>query len=159
MDMARKFIQMGRTRSLRYALRKGGKKYDYGNADEKPNKAGTGKVQERELDAHGHRLGGKEIPRTGEVFDQGKLDGAGVFESYLKRCWADQVYNSAWEEWRAAAKGKGKGKAAGEAGTVKAEVKEESERVKREVSPNVRNTRIAGRHAARGTGQIKKELD
>jgi hypothetical protein len=140
MDITRKFIQMGRTRSLRYALRKGGVKYDYGDGDGDETKTGvkaetSGKEQpggersredesreakperntERQLDAHGHRLGGTEIPRTGEVFDQGKLDGAGVFERYLERCWEDEVYKDAWEEWRA--EGKGKAKLGGQIGS------------------------------------------
>ena len=77
MDTARKFLQMGRTRSLRYALRRGGKKYDH-----TPN-------GERE-----------EIPRTGEVYDEEKLRGAGVFEGFLGRVWEDAVYLGNWEEWR-----------------------------------------------------------
>ncbi|KAI9638095.1 uncharacterized protein MKK02DRAFT_14696, partial [Dioszegia hungarica] len=74
-DTARKFIQMGRTRSLRYALRPGGKKYEHDDE--------TGEK--------------KEIKRTGEVHDQGKLDGAGVFAEVLKRCWEDGWYQDAFE--------------------------------------------------------------
>lgn len=77
-DTARKFIQMGRTRSLRYALRPGGKKYEHDDE--------TGEK--------------KEIKRTGEVHDQGKLDGAGVFAEVLKRCWEDGWYQDAFERWK-----------------------------------------------------------
>ncbi|WVR05186.1 hypothetical protein IAU60_002198 [Kwoniella sp. DSM 27419] len=74
MDICRKFIQMGRTRSLRYALRPGGRKYDPST--------------------------GKERQRTGQVYDQGKLDGAGVYEAWLARCWDDEAYKELWDEWR-----------------------------------------------------------
>jgi hypothetical protein len=77
MDISRKFIQMGRTRSLRYALRRGGKKY--------------------ETAADGSK---KAMKRTGEVYDEGKLKGANVFEGYLDRCWADEEYKRAFERWR-----------------------------------------------------------
>ncbi|WVF72191.1 hypothetical protein IAT40_007003 [Kwoniella sp. CBS 6097] len=74
MDICRKFIQMGRTRSLRYALRKGGRKYDPSTGEEKE--------------------------RTGKVYDQGKLDGANIYEKWLDRCWANEEYSRAWEEWK-----------------------------------------------------------
>ncbi|WWC69417.1 uncharacterized protein I206_103356 [Kwoniella pini CBS 10737] len=74
MDICRKFIQMGRTRSLRYALRPGGKKYDPST--------------------------GKERKRTGEVYDQGKLDGANIYEKWLDKCWNDKIYKKAWEDWK-----------------------------------------------------------
>lgn len=123
MDMARKFIQMGRTRSLRYALRKGGKKYERAeDADGKNHGEGEGDVAVKEEKAEletdmeqekgkGKALQGdgkpakKEIPRTGKVYDQTKLDGAQVFESFLDRCWADEVYKDAWESWKVAGKG------------------------------------------------------
>lgn len=50
------------------------------------------------------RAGRKEIPRTGEVYDESKLEGASVFEGYLDRCWRDEVYARAWEDWREAGK-------------------------------------------------------
>ena len=81
MDTARKFIQMGRTRSLRYALRAGGRKYKTSEQDGK----GKRKV---------------EIPRTGNVYDQGKLRGAQVFEDYLRRVWEDEIYIDHWQRWR-----------------------------------------------------------
>lgn len=78
-DTARKFIQMGRTRSLRYALRPGGKKYEVdGDTGEK-----------------------KAMERTGKVYDQRKLDGAGVFEKVLKRCWEDEWYQDKFKRWKA----------------------------------------------------------
>ncbi|WRT67182.1 uncharacterized protein IL334_004148 [Kwoniella shivajii] len=74
MDICRKFIQMGRTRSLRYALRPGGKKYDSQT--------------------------GKEFKRSGKIYDQGKLDGANVYEDYLGKCWDDLKYKKSWDGWR-----------------------------------------------------------
>lgn len=73
MDVTRKFVQMGRTRSLRYALRPGGRKYD--------------------------KTTGKEMRRTGEVADEGKLAGANIFEGYLADIETDEVYAKAKEEW------------------------------------------------------------
>ncbi|WWD01306.1 hypothetical protein V866_008249 [Kwoniella sp. B9012] len=74
MDICRKFIQMGRTRSLRYALRPGGRKYDPST--------------------------GEERQRTGKVYDQSKLEGAEVYEKWLGKCWDDECYKKAWESWR-----------------------------------------------------------
>lgn len=73
MDVTRKFIQMGRTRSLRYALRPGGRKYD--------------------------KTTGKEMKRTGEVADKSKLEGAKIFEACLKRIEGDEVYAKAKKSW------------------------------------------------------------
>lgn len=64
---------MGRTRSLRYALRPGGRKYD---KDEKGNKV--------------------EIPRTGEVHDESKMRGARIYQDYEERIWADKTYKRLW---------------------------------------------------------------
>ena len=105
MDITRKFIQMGRTRSLRYALRKGGRKYEPTSTSESELKGkggGKGKSEEGEED----RGTKTEIPRTGEIYDQGKLDGANVFEGYLDKCWGCEEYSNAWEEWREAGKKK-----------------------------------------------------
>lgn len=77
MDTSRKFLQMGRTRSLRYALRPGGQKYTKGE--------------------HGKK---EPMDRTGKVYDEEKLKGANVFEGFVDRCWADDVYNGAFERWR-----------------------------------------------------------
>ncbi len=73
MDVVRKFVQMGRTRSLRYALRPGGRKYDPAT--------------------------GAEMRRTGDVADEGKLAGAQVFEACLADIEADEVYAKAKEAW------------------------------------------------------------
>lgn len=113
MDTTRKFIQMGRTRSLRYALRKGGRKYEQPNPEtdvkRKPKRSGDddeddeaeGEIRAGEKGSHTSRVAGrKEIPRTGEVYDESKLEGANIFEGYLDRCWADEVYARAWQDWR-----------------------------------------------------------
>lgn len=73
MDVTRKFIQMGRTRSLRYALRPGGRKYD--------------------------KTTGEEMKRTGKVADESKLKGAKIFEACLKRIEGDEVYAKAKKDW------------------------------------------------------------
>lgn len=114
MDITRKFIQMGRTRSLRYALRKGGKKYEHPDSapetDDIKGKRKRSEDNDQDNEAEskekgiGHEVsrgsGRKEIPRTGEVYDEEKLEGANIFEGYLDRCWADEVYSRAWQDWR-----------------------------------------------------------
>ncbi len=68
MDMARKFLQMGYTRSRRYANHKGGKKYDGPVPDDKKGQSG----------AHGR----KELPRSNE--DPLKAESAKIFyERYI----------------------------------------------------------------------------
>ena len=102
MDVSRKFIQMGRTRSLRYALRKGGKKYE---PSKSTRSAGAAKAEEdgppgtyQIKRATGEKL--KVIPRTGEVYDEEKLRGAEIFRSYEGMCWADEAYKAAYEQWK-----------------------------------------------------------
>ncbi len=80
MDIARKFIQMGYTRSTRYALRPGGRKYDQDT--------------------------GEEIPRTGEIADQEKYEGSLIFKEYRKKIEEDETYVEAKEEWRVEVEGK-----------------------------------------------------
>jgi hypothetical protein len=63
MDMARKFLQMGYTRSRRYANHKGGKKYDGPVPPDKKGQSG----------AHGR----KELPRSEE--DSIKAESARIF--------------------------------------------------------------------------------
>ncbi|MFZ1250128.1 MAG: DUF4385 domain-containing protein [Candidatus Microsaccharimonas sp.] len=63
MDMARKFLQMGYTRSRRYANHKGGKKYDGPVPHDKKGQSG----------AHGR----KELPRSPE--DPVKAESARIF--------------------------------------------------------------------------------
>jgi hypothetical protein len=63
MDMARKFLQMGYTRSRRYANHKGGKKYDGPVPADKKGQSG----------AHGR----KELPRSEE--DKVKSESARIF--------------------------------------------------------------------------------
>ena len=106
MDITRKFIQMGRTRSLRYALRKGGRKYEPLETDPKDKPKGRRKSKEEEDEERKLKT---ELPRTGEVYDQEKLNGANVFEEYLAKCWESEEYSKAWEEWREAGKSKAKG--------------------------------------------------
>lgn len=117
MDTARKFIQMGRTRSLRYALRPGGRKYAYVSGEDKGNKgeslaSASSKAAQRPShddddgstsDPHDDHSNGRRkvaMKRTGKVYDEEKLKGAQIFEGYLDRCWADEVYSRAWEAWK-----------------------------------------------------------
>ena len=64
-DMARKFLQMGYTRSRRYANHKGGKKYDGPVPDDKKGQSG----------AHGRA----ELPRSPE--DPVKAESARIFKA------------------------------------------------------------------------------
>lgn len=75
MDMARKFLQMGYTRSRRYANHKGGKKYDGPVPIDKKGQSG----------AHGR----EELPRT---IDEVKAASAKVFYGYWQKAKNDIIY-------------------------------------------------------------------
>ncbi len=77
MDMARKFLQMGYTRSRRYANHKGGRKY------EGPVPAG----KKGQSGAHGR----PERPRDAE--DPEKAESARIFQAFWKRAEADAGYH------------------------------------------------------------------
>lgn len=76
MDMARKFLQMGYTRSRRYANHKGGKKYDGPVPDDKKGQSG----------AHGR----KELPRSPE--DPVKAASAKIFYERYQTAKSDTEY-------------------------------------------------------------------
>jgi len=78
MDMARKFLQMGFTRSRRYANHKGGKKYDGPVPDDKKGQSG----------AHGR----KELPRTEE--DPVKAESARIFYKRYEEAKNDLDYQA-----------------------------------------------------------------
>ena len=75
-DMARKFLQMGYTRSRRYANHRGGKKYDGPVPDDKKGQSG----------AHGRA----EKPRDAE--DPVKAESARIFKAAWDRAAADERY-------------------------------------------------------------------
>lgn len=76
MDMARKFLQMGFTRSRRYANHKGGKKYDGPVPENKKGQSG----------AHGRA----ELPRTTE--DPIKAESAQIFYEHYVAAKEDVEY-------------------------------------------------------------------
>lgn len=76
MDMARKFLQMGYTRSRRYANHKGGKKYDGPVPADKKGQSG----------AHGR----KELPRSAE--DPVKAESARIFHERYETVKNDPDY-------------------------------------------------------------------
>ncbi len=76
MDMARKFLQMGFTRSRRYANHKGGKKYDGPVPADKKGQSG----------AHGR----KELPRSDE--DPVKSESARIFYEKYEIAKNDEDY-------------------------------------------------------------------
>jgi len=78
MDMARKFLQMGYTRSRRYANHKGGKKYDGPVPDGKKGQSG----------AHGR----KELPRS--VEDPIKAESARIFYARYEQAKNDVEYQA-----------------------------------------------------------------
>lgn len=105
---------MGRTRSLRYALRPSGRKYiihslikshvssesdgedDDGDDDDNGGGGGSNGSPSPRRIRRGSRT---EMKRTGQVYDQSKLDGAAVFKQYEGMCWDDQLYRAAWARW------------------------------------------------------------
>ncbi|MEV7397796.1 DUF4385 domain-containing protein [Aeromicrobium sp. NPDC092404] len=81
-DMARKYLQMGYTRSRRYARHRGGKKYDGPVPDDKKGVSG----------AHGRR----ELPLGPE--DPVKAESARIF----KRAWDEAAADETYQRLRAA---------------------------------------------------------
>ena len=75
MDMARKFLQMGYTRSRRYANHKSGKKYDGPVPDDKKGQSG----------AHGR----EQLPR---VDDEIKAESAAIFYEVWQKAKNDKIY-------------------------------------------------------------------
>jgi hypothetical protein len=75
MDMARKFLQMGYTRSRRYANHKSGKKYEGPVPDDKKGQSG----------AHGR----DQLPR---VVDEVKAQSARIFYEYWQKVKHDDQY-------------------------------------------------------------------
>lgn len=75
MDMARKFLQMGYTRSRRYANHKNGRKYDGPVPADKKSQSGT----------HGREI----LPRE---FDESKAASAAIFYEGWQRVKADKLY-------------------------------------------------------------------
>ncbi len=83
MDMARKFLQMGFTRSRRYANHKSGKKYEGPVPDEMKRVSG----------AHGR----KTLPPDQ---DPEKAKSAEIFFKFWKRAEADPLYSKKKIEWK-----------------------------------------------------------
>jgi hypothetical protein len=83
MDMARKFLQMGYTRSRRYANHKSGKKYDGPVPDNKKGQSG----------AHGR----EQLP---QVADEIKAASARVFYEYWQKAKNDARYQEMAREHR-----------------------------------------------------------
>lgn len=84
MDMARKFLQMGYTRSRRYANHKGGKKYDGPVPDDKKGQSG----------AHGR----EQLPRSEE--DPVKAESARIFYAKYLEAREDPEYKRQKKEWQ-----------------------------------------------------------
>ena len=84
-DMARKFLQMGFTRSRRYANHKGGKKYDGPVPADKKGQSG----------AHGRA----ELPRQPE--DPVKAESARIFKARWDEAEANEQYAAMKKDWKA----------------------------------------------------------
>lgn len=81
MDMARKFLQMGYTRSRRYANHKSGRKYDGPVPSDKKGQSG----------AHGR----KQLPRD---VDNVKVESAQIFYEYWQKVKKDKHYQNKFKE-------------------------------------------------------------
>ena len=84
-DIARKFLQMGYTRSRRYANHKGGKKYDGPVPDDKKGQSG----------AHGRA----ELPRSAE--DPQKAESARIFYAKWQQARTNPDYQTIKEAFQA----------------------------------------------------------
>lgn len=91
MDMTRKFLQMGYTRSRRYANHKSGKKYSDKDRDDKPTKIATPPAY-RDPRNRAHHI----KSRTKAVLpldpDPEKAKSAEVFKSYYQQVKNDKTY-------------------------------------------------------------------
>jgi Domain of unknown function (DUF4385) len=83
-DMARKFLQMGYTRSRRYARHRGGRKYDGPVPDDRKGRSGS----------HGRA----ELPPDPE--DPVKAESAAIFKAAWDEARADERYQQARAEHR-----------------------------------------------------------
>ena len=81
MDMARKFLQMGYTRSRRYANHKGGKKYDGPVPQDKKGQSGS----------HGR----EELPK---IIDEVKAESAAIFYVVWQKAKNDKTYQKLFNE-------------------------------------------------------------
>lgn len=81
MDMARKFLQMGYTRSRRYANHKSGKKYDGPVPEDKKSQSG----------AHGRA----ELPK---VADPIKAESAAIFYPVWQKAKNNKIYQKMLQE-------------------------------------------------------------
>lgn len=88
-DMARKFIQMGYTRSRRYANHKGGKKYDGAVPDDKKGQSGS----------HGR----EQLPQQSQVLDSAKVkaESAQIFKQTWDDCRANADYQRLKKDFQA----------------------------------------------------------
>ena len=84
MDMSRKFLQMGYTRSRRYANHKSGKKYDGPVPDDKKGQSG----------AHGR----EQLPLD---VDPVKAESANIFYKAWQKAKEDKVYQQMMQEHKA----------------------------------------------------------
>jgi Domain of unknown function (DUF4385) len=87
MDMARKYLQMGWTRSRRYANHRSGQKYEGAVPMDKKGQSGAHGRSKRPLEP-----------------DEVKAKSAAIFRAALDEALADDVYQRALEEHRAALK-------------------------------------------------------
>jgi hypothetical protein len=81
MDMARKFLQMGYTRSRRYANHKSGKKYDGPVPQDKKGQSGS----------HGR----EELPK---IIDEVKAESAVIFYVVWQKAKNDKIYQKLLKE-------------------------------------------------------------
>lgn len=81
-DMARKFIQMGYTRSRRYANHKGGKKYDGAVPDDKKGESGS----------HGR----EQLPQQSQQLEAAQIKAASakIFKQKWDECRANSDYQN-----------------------------------------------------------------
>lgn len=88
-DMARKFIQMGYTRSRRYANHKGGKKYDGDVPQDKKGQSG----------AHGR----EQLPQQSQQLEaaQVKAESAQIFKQKWDECRANADYKALKKQFEA----------------------------------------------------------
>lgn len=99
MDMCRKFLQMGMTRSLRYANHKGGRKYVYVKNEDDMDDDGDGQKHHQGGEGDAHKV---ELERSStHAGAQEKRESAAIFRVAWEKAKKDEVYLLRRREWEA----------------------------------------------------------
>jgi thiamine kinase-like enzyme len=102
MDMARKFLQMGYTRSRRYANHKSGRKYSQEDKENAPIIAVGNRYKTPRNNLHAVKTKTKKaLPQETDALTSEKAQSARIFYAYYERVKTDAAYLAAKKQHRA----------------------------------------------------------